>query len=114
MALPTRKLGKHSPLEVSAEGLGCMSLTPGSFYDTAGLTEEQATAVVHRAVELGVTLFNTSDLYGESVTEGRFVADNFCFNLGCICRSCQCYLLAPYLSLAAVCFVVQQPSRCAG
>ncbi|GAB4821479.1 hypothetical protein N2152v2_008525 [Parachlorella kessleri] len=69
MALPTRKLGKHSPLEVSAEGLGCMSLTPGSFYDTAGLTEEQAAAVVHRAVELGVTLLNTSDLYGPYINE---------------------------------------------
>ena len=65
MALPTRTLGKDSPLEVSAVGFGCMSLTPGSFYDTAGLTEEQATAVLHRAVELGVTLLNTSDLYGE-------------------------------------------------
>lgn len=37
---------------------------PGGFYDPEGLTEDEATAVIHRALDLGITLFNTSDLYG--------------------------------------------------
>jgi len=37
--------------------MGCMSLVPGGgFYDPEGLTEEAVVAVVHRALDLGVTL----------------------------------------------------------
>lgn len=62
--LPTRKLGSQG-CAASAIGLGCMSLVPGGgFYDPENLTEEQAVAVLRRAMDLGVTLFNTSDLYG--------------------------------------------------
>lgn len=62
--LPTRKLGAQG-CAPSAIGLGCMSLVPGGgFYDAEGLTEEQAVAVIRCALDLGVTLFNTSDLYG--------------------------------------------------
>ncbi|KAL4425309.1 hypothetical protein ABPG75_009325 [Micractinium tetrahymenae] len=62
--LPTRQLGSQG-CAAAAIGLGCMSLVPGGgFYDPEGLTEEQAVAVMHRALDLGVTLFNTSDLYG--------------------------------------------------
>jgi aryl-alcohol dehydrogenase-like predicted oxidoreductase len=56
MTLPTRKLGTQG-LEAAAMGLGCMSLVPGGgFYDPEGLTEEAAVAVIHRALDLGVTL----------------------------------------------------------
>jgi aryl-alcohol dehydrogenase-like predicted oxidoreductase len=60
----TRKLGPH--LEVSALGLGCMSMsgTYGSEWDD---TESRATLL--RAVELGITLFDTADVYGPFANE---------------------------------------------
>ena len=55
-----RKLGK-SGLEVSALGLGCMSMSSG--YGPAG--EKQAMiAVIRAAVENGVTFFDTAEIYG--------------------------------------------------
>src|SRR5881394_2307156 len=55
-----RKLGK-SNLEVSALGLGCMGMSSG--YGPAG--EKQAMiAVIHSAVERGVTFFDTAEIYG--------------------------------------------------
>ncbi len=55
-----RKLGK-SDLEVSAIGLGCMSMSSG--YGPAG--EKQAMiAVIRSAVENGVTFFDTAEIYG--------------------------------------------------
>jgi hypothetical protein len=52
--MKTRRLGQ---LDVSAIGLGCMSMTP--IYGEP--SEPEAIATVHRAVELGVTLIDTSD-----------------------------------------------------
>jgi len=54
-----RKLGKAGP-EVSAIGLGCMSLSGvyGKSDDEAGLR------LIHRAIELGVDHFDSSDMYG--------------------------------------------------
>lgn len=46
-------------LEVAAIGLGCMSMTP--IYGEP--SEPEAIATVHRAVELGVDLIDTSDAY---------------------------------------------------
>ena len=65
-----RKLGK---LEVSAVGLGCMSMTP--IYGTP----DPAAAIdtIHRAAELGVDLIDTSDAYGAGANEelvGRAIA----------------------------------------
>src|SRR5213596_3102252 len=55
-----RTLGK-SGLEVSALGLGCMGMSSG--YGPAG--EKQAMiAVIHSAVESGVTFFDTAEIYG--------------------------------------------------
>jgi len=55
-----RRLGK-SNLEVSALGLGCMGMSSG--YGPAG--EKQAMiAVIHSAVESGVTFFDTAEIYG--------------------------------------------------
>src|SRR5947207_14862053 len=54
-----RRLGKAGP-EVSAIGLGCMSLSGvyGTSDDDAGIR------LIHRAVELGVDHFDSSDMYG--------------------------------------------------
>jgi aryl-alcohol dehydrogenase-like predicted oxidoreductase len=55
-----RKLGK-SGLEVSALGLGCMSMSSG--YGPAGETQAMI-AVIRAAVENGVTFFDTAEIYG--------------------------------------------------
>ncbi len=65
-------------LEVSAEGLGCMGMTTlaGSVvYGTAD--EAESIATIHRALELGVTLLDTADVYGPLLNErlvGKAVA----------------------------------------
>jgi aryl-alcohol dehydrogenase-like predicted oxidoreductase len=60
-----RTLGKNQ-LEVSALGLGCMGLTYGYGPATA---KEQAIAVIQKAVEQGVTLFDTAEAYGPFTNE---------------------------------------------
>ncbi len=59
-----RTLGREG-LEVSAEGLGCMGMS--EFYGTAD--EDEAIATIHRALELGVTLLDTADMYGPFTNE---------------------------------------------
>jgi aryl-alcohol dehydrogenase-like predicted oxidoreductase len=60
-----RKLGKSGP-EVSALGLGCMGLSFG--YGPA--TEKQgAIKLIRRAVEFGVTFFDTAEAYGPYINE---------------------------------------------
>jgi aryl-alcohol dehydrogenase-like predicted oxidoreductase len=63
--MQTRKLGTHG-LEVSAIGFGCMGLS--GVYG-APPDEAQALAVLHRAVELGVTFFDTAEIYGRRTNE---------------------------------------------
>jgi aryl-alcohol dehydrogenase-like predicted oxidoreductase len=58
-----RKLG--SELEVSAVGLGCM----GFSHAYGGADEKDAIAAIHRAVEIGVTLFDTAEAYGPLTNE---------------------------------------------
>lgn len=59
-----RKLG-NSGLEVSALGLGCMRM---SFGDT--LTDKQEMiAFMHKAVERGITFFDTAEVYGPFTNE---------------------------------------------
>jgi aryl-alcohol dehydrogenase-like predicted oxidoreductase len=60
--VPRRTLGG---LEVSALGLGCMGMS--QMYGTADRAESIAT--VHRALDLGVTFLDTSDVYGEGHNE---------------------------------------------
>ncbi|MEU6996340.1 aldo/keto reductase [Streptomyces sp. NPDC046465] len=61
-SLPTRRLGA---LTVSAQGLGCMGMSHG--YGTSDDT--QSIATIHRALDLGVTLLDTSDYYGHGHNE---------------------------------------------
>src|SRR6185437_11920012 len=60
-----RKLGK-SGLEVSALGLGCMGMSFG--YGPAGEKKEMI-SVIRRAVERGVTFFDTAEAYGPFTNE---------------------------------------------
>jgi aryl-alcohol dehydrogenase-like predicted oxidoreductase len=60
--LTHRKLGTQG-LEVSALGLGCMGMSWQ--YDTAERRDEtESIATIHRAVDLGVTFFDTAEAYG--------------------------------------------------
>src|SRR5215468_3413805 len=60
-----RKLG-NSGLEVSALGLGCMGMSFG--YGPAADTKEMI-SLIRKAVELGVTFFDTAEVYGPFTNE---------------------------------------------
>src|SRR3954468_16637684 len=60
--VPRRTLGS---LEVSGLGLGCMGMSQS--YGTADRAESIAT--IHRALDLGVTFLDTSDVYGDGHNE---------------------------------------------
>lgn len=60
-----RKLGK-SGLEVSALGLGCMGLSHG--YGPA-TDKQKAISLIRAAVDLGVTFFDTAEVYGPFLNE---------------------------------------------
>lgn len=63
--MQTRKLG-NSGLEVSALGLGCMGLTFG--YGPA-TNEKDAIVLIQKAVDLGVTFFDTAEAYTQGANE---------------------------------------------
>jgi aryl-alcohol dehydrogenase-like predicted oxidoreductase len=63
--LEMRTLGT-SGLEVSALGLGCMGL---SYHRSATLTRVEAIALIRDAVDLGVTFFDTAQVYGPFTNE---------------------------------------------
>ncbi len=68
-----RRLGRNGPL-VAELGLGCMGMS--EFYGTADDAESIRT--IHRAIELGITFLDTSDMYGAGHNEqlvGRAIAD---------------------------------------
>ena len=64
MTLPTRMLGT-SGLEVGAIGLGCMSFS-GTY---GGFEGHDPDEVIGRALDLGVTLLDTADVYGPHTSE---------------------------------------------
>jgi aryl-alcohol dehydrogenase-like predicted oxidoreductase len=62
--MKTRRLGSQG-LITSAIGLGCMGMS--DFYGPSN--EKQSIATIHRAIELGVTLLDTADIYGPFTNE---------------------------------------------
>jgi aryl-alcohol dehydrogenase-like predicted oxidoreductase len=60
-----RKLGRNGPT-VSAVGLGCMSIGIADTYTSSVHDDDAAVALIHRALDLGVTLLDTADIYGVS------------------------------------------------
>jgi aryl-alcohol dehydrogenase-like predicted oxidoreductase len=65
MTIPTRTLGRDSSLEVSMQGFGCMGMSQS--YGPADRTESVAT--IHRAIDLGITFFDTANVYGAGHNE---------------------------------------------
>jgi aryl-alcohol dehydrogenase-like predicted oxidoreductase len=68
-----RKLGTQG-LEVSAEGLGCMGMS--EFYGEGD--EAESLATIQLALDLGITLLDTADMYGPHTNEqlvGRAIAE---------------------------------------
>ncbi len=62
--MKTRRLGTHGP-QVGAIGLGCMPMS--STYGQAD--DEVSIKTIHRAIDLGVTLLDTADVYGHGHNE---------------------------------------------
>ncbi len=62
-------------LQVGRIGLGCMGMS--AFYTGAGTDEAASIETIHRAIDLGVTLFDTAEMYGPYLNEellGRALA----------------------------------------
>src|SRR3712207_159827 len=68
-----RTLGRTGPA-VGALGLGCMGMS--EIYGP--VDEAEAVRTIHRAIDLGVTMLDTADVYGFGASErlvGRAIAD---------------------------------------
>jgi aryl-alcohol dehydrogenase-like predicted oxidoreductase len=60
-----RYLGRDGP-QTSAVGLGCMSLGIADIYSSSVRSDAEAVALIHRALDLGISLLDTADIYGDS------------------------------------------------
>src|SRR3954447_17020884 len=69
-----RTLGRDAPLDVSAQGLGCMGMS--EFYGSAD--EGEAIETIRLALDLGVDFIDTADMYGpwtNAKLVGKAIAD---------------------------------------
>ncbi|MCF2527627.1 aldo/keto reductase [Yinghuangia soli] len=64
--MKTTTLGAHGP-SVGVIGLGCMGMTHA--YDPNGRDDATSVSVLRQAIELGVTLIDTADVYGPFTNE---------------------------------------------
>ncbi|ARU51180.1 aldo/keto reductase [Cellulosimicrobium cellulans] len=72
--LPTRTLGSArngTALDVGALGLGCMGMSAyyGATSGAGSVTDAESVATIHRALDLGVTLLDTAEVYGPHTNE---------------------------------------------
>lgn len=56
----------NSNIPVSSIGLGIMGMSPGIYGET---NDEQSIQTIHRALDIGVTMFDTADVYGNGHNE---------------------------------------------
>ena len=62
-------------LDVSRLGLGCMGMS--AFYTGAAVDDAESIRTIHRALDLGITLIDTAEVYGPYINEelvGRAIA----------------------------------------
>jgi aryl-alcohol dehydrogenase-like predicted oxidoreductase len=64
-SMETRQLGRSGP-HVSAIGFGAMSIGIADVYTSSVHDDDAAVALIHRALDLGVTFIDTADIYGVS------------------------------------------------
>lgn len=64
--MKTRTLGRNGPT-VSALGLGCMGMS--AFYGSQQRDDARSIALIHHALDLSVSLLDTSDMYGPHTNE---------------------------------------------
>ena len=85
MAMPTRQVG---PFTVSALGLGCMNLSHGY-----GLrpSEEDAAALLNRALDLGCSFIDTAAIYGAGANE-RLIGKAIMHRRGAFTLASKCAL----------------------
>ena len=69
--IPTARLGENGP-EVGVQGLGCMGMS----FAYGPVDAEASRATLERALELGITLYDTADAYGQGENE-KFLSPFF-------------------------------------
>jgi aryl-alcohol dehydrogenase-like predicted oxidoreductase len=73
--MQTRTLGTTGPT-VSAIGLGCMGLGIADTYTSSARDDDDAMALLNRAIDLGITFLDTADVYGDSELQvGKAIKD---------------------------------------
>src|SRR6266478_8421544 len=60
-----RRLGHDGP-QVSAIGLGCMSIGIADVYTSSVQDDINAIELIHRALDLGINFLDTANIYGDS------------------------------------------------
>jgi aryl-alcohol dehydrogenase-like predicted oxidoreductase len=87
-----RTLGQN--LKVSAIGIGCMTMVKGNIRYGENADPDEAIKTIHRAIDLGVTFFDTAQIYGPFINEelvaeaikgkrdGLVIATKFGFRFG--------------------------------